>query len=88
MKLVNDYGASVCVRNAAGKNVFDVAEGLNLRQTLMKMVLNEEQRNGTAPVIAGMFFFLKFCEGVICGSMWISIPAPLWTNFASFPLSR
>lgn len=51
--LAVECGASVGVKNSKGQNVFDIAEGLNLRQTLMKLVLQEEIRNGTAPVIAG-----------------------------------
>jgi hypothetical protein len=47
-------GASPGVKNSKGQNVFDVAQGLQLRQTLMTLVLAEEQRNGTAPVIAGV----------------------------------
>jgi len=46
-------GASPGVKNFKRENVFDVAQGLQLRQTLMTLVLEEEQRTGTAPVIAG-----------------------------------
>jgi len=52
--LLVEKGASVGVKNLKGQNVFDVAQGLQLRQNLMKLVLAEEQRNGTAPVIAGV----------------------------------
>ena len=49
-----ERGASPGAKNLRGQNVFDVANGLQLRQTLMTLVLAEEQRNGTAPVIAGV----------------------------------
>lgn len=52
--LLIERGASVCIKNQKGQNVFDIAQGLQLRQNLMKAVLDEENRTGTAPVLSGV----------------------------------
>lgn len=49
--LVGQLGASVALRNAKRQNVYDAcpATHLQLKQTLMTLLLREEQRTGTAP---------------------------------------
>jgi hypothetical protein len=52
VQLLVSKGASVLVKNSKGQNVFDVAQGLQLRQTLMTLVLQEEQRTGQTPQLS------------------------------------
>ncbi|KAH9259159.1 hypothetical protein BASA81_002779 [Batrachochytrium salamandrivorans] len=49
--LVGQLGASIALRNAKRQNVYDAcpATHLQLKQTLMTLLLQEEQRTGTAP---------------------------------------
>mmetsp|Transcript_8230 Transcript_8230/g.16400 ORF Transcript_8230/g.16400 Transcript_8230/m.16400 type:complete len:567 (-) Transcript_8230:271-1971(-) len=47
------YGISILEKNDKGKNGYDVAQGFGLRQYLMPIMFEEEQRTGTAPQIVG-----------------------------------
>ncbi|GBG27481.1 Ankyrin repeat domain-containing protein 1 [Hondaea fermentalgiana] len=46
-------GISILDKNDKGKNGYDVAQGFGLRQYLMPIMFEEEQRTGTAPQIVG-----------------------------------
>lgn len=54
--LVGQLGAPLGVKNNKGQNVYEVCPSshLQLKQTLMTMLLQEEQRTGTAPELGGI----------------------------------
>jgi len=53
VQLFVSLGNSPICKNDMGKTPYDLAEGFGVRQFLMPLMFSEEQRTGTAPVMAG-----------------------------------